>query len=1114
MMNKQKNSNLTFVQFLLKAQYLAQEETRSEKGYAMMMTSIISIVMLSTLAAYMTMTNLSKSSTNAYVDGTNTFYAAESGLNKRAEQVRQKFVLYSTPGNSSGSANPTNISNCFSSTIAVPTPSATNNDYECRNYSFRYNNNIASAKDSNGDVILSEQNGNNSSVDYIAYTFVSDSTNYANDAAGNPTTNPVPKVIPADETYGGLNVLEYKYTVSATAAKQNLANPDNPNFAGSAKTVLQMNFKSRVIPLFQFAAFYDGDLELHSGTAMDISGRVHTNSNLYIQPINTSPTTFSDKITSAGGIFRRVDVAAGSAIGGAVRLKLSTGTYLNFPSATSAYLVKTPIDLTVSGIPSQSANPLVNTTLSLSNSAIFKDRVKDRTTGIVPLKVPNAGFLRKRNYYKSAIASTTKEKQLAVGEYWAKADMRLELVPDRDAVGADETTPLTATEGATAITSGTKWNRNEAIIPFNFTSIQAGTGSSNCSTTPPAAGSDPIATYVDPDRNGVSTLQCNVFTKGQLQSLRQPVMVLTNINQTNTALRAAEGTTLGAPAGLSTANPANPKILRALQVALASTPLPVALDTLDKPFNDAAYTTSGSPGAVFKATFTDLLNKLNTLGTLSSGDVTTLTANTITPNQIAALGGAWFLPAPIQRLTSDIDTTTGRANSNIRSSGFYDSRERRWITMLQTNIKSLTVWNRDGLYVDADSETMTTPYAASVTNKDLAFNNGTGDNFTTNKAFIIATADTTQPAGSLRRLGLGSTNATEGGLVFHATVSDDLNGDGTTTDVTQVNINTTSTNTAINSAAITKADGKPAIPYELDILGNIKYEKNADGITNKLDSAGNTIPYTLDYHRKYWGGSTKQSPFGFAFNGGDFLPGAMNIATDQAIYIQGDFNNNSQPQTSVSTNIIAPNANRLPAAIMADTITTLSNQCLTNSSIKSAVNHLGVLAGQIRCGLPRAVNGSIDLTEGGNKADSYIVTSPMAVNAAFLSFTDRSAGNCTNITSNNTYKCGTEVANPTKASGGLQNYMRMLEDWGGAMYFNYSGSFVSLGTPNEYSGKWYNNTYFVGNGGSTNTTIPEYYIIPARNFNFDPNFTSYSNLPPMTPKVTYLQQEVFKRTSQ
>ena len=240
----------------------------------------------------------------------------------------------------------------------------------------------------------------------------------------------------------------------------------------------------------------------------------------------------------------------------------------------------------------------------------------------------------------------------------------------------------------------------------------------------------------------------------------------------------------------------------------------------------------------------------------------------------------------------------------------------------------------------------------------------------------------------------------------------------------------------------------------------------------------------------------------------------MNIATDQAIYIQGDFNNNRQPQTSISTNIIAANVDRLPAAIMADTITTLSNQCLTESSTKSATNHLGVLAGQIRCGLPRAVNGSIDLTEGGNKADSYIVTSPMAVNAAFLSFTDQSAGNCTDITSDNTYKCGTAVVNPTKPSGGLQNYMRMLEDWGGRQYFNYSGSFVSLGTPIEYSGRWYNNTSFVGNGGSTNTTIPEYYIIPARNFNFDSKFTSYNNLPPMTPKVTYLQQDVFKRNFQ
>lgn len=1155
-MNKQMKPDRSLLQFMLRAQQqLARHNAQSSnKGYVMMLTSIITILMFSMLGAYLTMTNLNKSAVAAYADSNNTFYAAESALNKRAAMVAAKFDAYGTPTGDGLGKTAANISTCFPMGIKSTPTAATSlkaaDDFECLNFP------SASSSSSNTVYQSLDDTSNGSSSwggsgtyttkteknNYLAYTFVADTTSYSiapvaptvANPAGTPGT-PNPKVVPAGEDYAGLNVQEYKYTVYATAAKQN---PDTTQTVNNtdAKTVLQMDFKSRVIPLFQFAAFYDGDLELHSGTAMDIGGRVHTNSNLYIQPISSNPTTFTSSLTAAGGVFRRVDVAAGSGTLGAARLQLTppvggtAGTYLNFPTSTSAYLVPTPINLTAATIPSQ-LTPTTNTTLSAANSAIFKTRVKDKAAGIVPLTVPSAGFLRKRNYYKSATAGTdTAKQQQAVGEYWAKADMRLELVPDRDAVGADGVTPLTATQGATAIAGGTRWNRNEAIIPFNFTSIQAATGTSSCMVTPPAANTDPDPKYVDSQRNGAvnpSTgevlLQCNVFTKGQLQSLRQPVMVLTAINQpdtsidhTNVAISGSESKTLGKPAVLPTLPTAlsiaasndntKKKILRALQVAISSTPSPLPLDLLNVNFSDtSAANYGGANASLFAAEFNRLLLAIPELTPADR----TLLGTTGSPNAVAALRNAWFLPAPIQRLASNQDTNTGRANTNIRSSGFYDSRERRWITMLQTNIKSLTVWNRDGLYVDADNETMTAPYTASPAKKDLAFNTGIGANFTDGRAFIRGAADAAQPAGTFKRLGLGSNNATEAGLVFHATVSDDLNGDGVLGDVTTINIDgTPSVNGSTN-----------AIPYDRDILGNIKYVKKPDG-TNKLDSAGNPIPYTLDYHRKYWSGPARQSPFGFAFNDGDLLPAPMNITTDQAIYIQGNFNNNTvlsnntPRQTTVSTNIIPPDPNRLPAAIMADTITILSNECVATNSAVSEINHLGVLAGQIRCGLPRAANGSIDLTVGTNTANSYGVTGPMAVNAAFLSYTDRSAGNCTNITSDNTYKCGTAVANPRRASGGLNNYIRMLEDWqvtGSAQYFNYSGSFVSLGTPVEYSGFWVNNGTISGNGGNINNTN-DYYMIPSRNYNFDPNFTIFSKLPPMTPSVRYLQQEVFKRT--
>jgi hypothetical protein len=116
------------------------------------------------------------------------------------------------------------------------------------------------------------------------------------------------------------------------------------------------------------------------------------------------------------------------------------------------------------------------------------------------------------------------------------------------------------------------------------------------------------------------------------------------------------------------------------------------------------------------------------------------------------------------------------------------------------------------------------------------------------------------------------------------------------------------------------------------------------------------------------------------------------------------------------------------------------------------------------------------------------------VDTAFLSYTDKSTGN---LGVGRGYNGG---AGPKVYSGGLNNYMRMIEDWGGVT-FNYSGSFISLGYPIEFGG-----AYVAGGNAAS------YYNIPIGNFAYDTNFNAFDKLPPMTPRVIYLQQEVFKRS--
>jgi Tfp pilus assembly protein PilX len=1105
----------------------------SEQGYAMAMVSLLSIILFSLLAASLVFSNLAKSRTDAFVDGTSAFAVAESGLNKRAIDLQSKLDTYSGLAKSSTPVG--DLKNCFSVAIDPDkgeSISSETDDFECRNYSFNSSNNAAQVASAGGISLDSGAAGKNN---YVAYTLVTDKTRY-----GVGGLSPDATRIPATEPFGGLNAAEYKYVVESVAKKpidsdtvslpnytageiaaldrqqreqpQNAGDDDllksvndkrNTLAAGnsSSNATLSMSFVTRVVPLFQFGIFYNGDLEFNSTSQMRVQGRVHSNANIYIQPAGVggaddanSVTTFLARVSAARNIYNRVDAwDKGIDRKGITRI-LVTGNVCDteancpsFPAYSSTFTDPLRVRTFLSDPFSTVAIPAPTAADSSVNNVI-----QDGASGAIELKTPLPGFTRKRNYFDNKI-----------GIYYSRADMRLEFVPDRD---------------VTARPSSAAWTRNQAIIPFNFTSIT--TSGSTCSKALPTAGSDPAPNYIDPSREKVSTRRCNTFTKGQLQSLRQPVLVLTKTaHSANPVLETIEDTILERPTGAtdptaltlltntaftnvtSLGNPAKDKILRALQVALVSTPEPVTFDRLNKGFSDPIYGDSsnidGDDTIVctgvcesklnpFKTEFKRLVKTIFPVVNPVSPSATDITnigiRNTLfaaSPSQIAALRDAWFLPAPIQR----VEKTNGATAENPRSSGFYDSREQRWISMLQTNIASLSVWNRDGLYV-IDDTTITSPYVASTTNRNLAFNDLTTENYSTRGlAFDRSAVDATKttlistaiPAvlttvANLKSLGLGSTDTTEGGLVVHATVSDDLDGNGVMNS---------------NDVSINKTNDDNRV---------LKKKPNS---TNELDRNGNVI--ITDYYRNYPGQSIKQSPFAFAFSGGNYLPNALMLSSDQSVYIQGNFNNNANNTLALMPNndINRISDDRLAASVVADTITALSNECVDKDF--SPIN--GVPGMQLRCGV-RIDNTTIPQVTTNPTPDD--VRSSMAINAAFLSNTDTSTGN---------YSVDPE-APPQPAiaarrfSGGVNNYIRLLENWGNQYALNYTGSMVSLGAPLEYSG-----LYKSGGGDLTTRDSGDspYYNIPFRNFNYDTKFDRNESVPPLTPKASYVKQSNFNR---
>jgi hypothetical protein len=119
----------------------------------------------------------------------------------------------------------------------------------------------------------------------------------------------------------------------------------------------------------------------------------------------------------------------------------------------------------------------------------------------------------------------------------------------------------------------------------------------------------------------------------------------------------------------------------------------------------------------------------------------------------------------------------------------------------------------------------------------------------------------------------------------------------------------------------------------------------------------------------------------------------LTIVTDQAIYIEGNYNS----------------TRKVPAAFLADSLNVLSNSWNDSNSQKNL-----------------------------NKR----VASNTTINAAFLAGTDLTGGDD-----------GVAGQSNGAYNGGLENYPRFHEKWSGRTLY-YAGSFVSLNTPRHVDGAW------------------------------------------------------------
>jgi Tfp pilus assembly protein PilX len=222
-----------------------------ESGFVIVMVLSIIVILSLIVASYFFITVGESASTKGSEDTTSGFYAAEGGLNLRAEAIRTKFNDRGQPSGASPTAN-------TADDYCAAGGAQGSGDFACKTYAFSTAN---------------------------VRTYVEDVT------AGVPISG----TVPVGEEFEGMLYQGYQYDVFSTAYNNN----------NLPAAILQMRFTSRLVPLFQFAIFYDKDLEFSNTATLTVGGRVHTNYDLYLNAGGGGSTlTVNGLTTAVGQIYR------------------------------------------------------------------------------------------------------------------------------------------------------------------------------------------------------------------------------------------------------------------------------------------------------------------------------------------------------------------------------------------------------------------------------------------------------------------------------------------------------------------------------------------------------------------------------------------------------------------------------------------------------------------------------------------------------------------------------------------------------------------------------------------------------------------------------------------
>jgi hypothetical protein len=160
----------------------------------------------------------------------------------------------------------------------------------------------------------------------------------------------------------------------------------------------------------------------------------------------------------------------------------------------------------------------------------------------------------------------------------------------------------------------------------------------------------------------------------------------------------------------------------------------------------------------------------------------------------------------------------------------------------------------------------------------------------------------------------------------------------------------------------------------------------------------------------------------------------------------------------------------------------------------------------VPAGLPRQpaslIGDSANVMSQGYWANNATCPGALCRDGQSVAGLDQPSRDAQNTWINAAFLGGVDPTSGSNYNGGLENYPRFHEDWGGGRTLTYQGAFVSLGQAEHVDGNW------CGTGGS-NSSGCNIYNPPVRAWNFDAGYNNAANLPPLTPRFVYVQQVLF-----